>query len=156
MSMSKALSQYLEDQARPYELTHHPRTFTSMETAAAAHVPGDQLAKAVVVEDEADYALVVIPSTHRLLFSTLKEHFGHQVGLATEEEIEGLFKDCELGSIPALGDAYGLRVLIDETLLAQDNVYFEAGDHTELVHMFGEDFRALMSEATQGRFGQHV
>lgn len=156
MGISITLREYLEDQNVPYELVHHPRTFTSMKTAAAAHIAGDQLAKSVMVEDRHGYLAVVIPSTHHLRFASLSEQLGDRFGLATEDEIRGLFDDCEVGSIPALGQAYGLEVLVDEALLDQDEIYFEAGDHTELVHVSGQDFEALMSHAGHGHFSRHV
>lgn len=156
MGMSITLREYLEDQNIDYELVHHPRTFTSMETAAAAHIAGDQLAKSVMVEDDFGFMAVVIPSTHHLRFAALSEQLGHRFGLATEEEIRRLFDDCEVGSIPAVAQAYGLSVLVDEALLEQDEVYFEAGDHTELVHVSGRDFEALMAHAGHGQFSRHV
>ena len=156
MGMSITLSDYLDNWNVDYDLVHHPRTVTSMETAAAAHIAGDQLAKSVMVEDEHGYMTVVIPSTHHLQFATLREQLGHRFGLATEEEIRQLFDDCEVGSVPALGQAYDLMVLVDETLFDQDEIYFEAGDHTELVHMSGRDFEALMTHAGHGHFSRHV
>lgn len=156
MGMAITIREYLDNHSVEYDLVHHPRTVTSMETAAAAHIAGDQLAKSVMVEDEHGYMTVVIPSTHHLQFATLREQLGHSFGLATEEEIRWLFDDCEAGSVPALGQAYGLMVLVDETLLDQDEIYFEAGDHTELVHMSGQDFEALMAHAGHGQFSRHV
>jgi Ala-tRNA(Pro) deacylase len=49
-----------------------------------------------------------------------------------------------------------MKVAVDETLLDLDEIYFESGDHTQLVHMSGQDFRALMAQAPSGQFGQHV
>ncbi len=156
MGMSNTLREYLEDQGTHYDLVHHPRTFTSRETAAAAHVAGEKLAKSVVVGAKDEYVMAVIPSTHQLRLTDLRVQFGHPFDLVTEKEIRRLFKDCELGSIPALGQAYGLKVLVHETLLEVDDIYFESGDHTELVHMAGEDFRALMARERRGLVGQHV
>jgi Ala-tRNA(Pro) deacylase len=156
MGMSITLREYLDNQGVEYDLVRHPRTVTSMETAAAAHIAGDKLAKSVMVQDEHGYMTVVIPSTHHVQFGELRAEFGHSFGLATEEEIDELFDDCELGAVPALGQAYGLMVLVDETLLEQDEVYFEAGDHTELVHLSGRDFEALMAHAGHGHFSRHV
>jgi Ala-tRNA(Pro) deacylase len=152
--MSKTLHEYLEDHARPYELLHHARTSTAMATAAAAHVSADQLAKCVLVEDERNYMLAVVPATHRLRLAALRERFGHVYGLATEWEVEWLFSDCETGALPALGQAYGIDVLVDEELLKQDDIYFAAGDRAELVHVAGEDFRALMVGAERGCFSR--
>jgi Ala-tRNA(Pro) deacylase len=127
-----------------------------METAEAAHVPGDRLAKTVLVTDEEGYLLAVIPSTHRLLFGALREQFGHRFDLATERDIAALFHECEVGAMPPFGHVYGLRVVVDESLLDADDVYCESGDHTELVHLAGQDFRALMRQAECGRFSKHV
>ena len=133
MSMSTTLRGYLETEGRPYELLRHERTFTSMETAEAAHVPGKRLAKTVLVEDEKGYLLAVIPATHRLRFGLMRERFGHHFGLATEREMLALFGECETGAVPPFGEAYGLRVLVDDALLDEDDVYCESGDHTQLV-----------------------
>jgi len=127
-----------------------------METAEAAHVPGHRLAKTVLVADDDGYVLAVIPSTHRLLFGALREQFGHRFDLATERDIVALFHECEVGAIPPFGHVYGLRVLVDERLLDEDDVYCESGDHTELVHLAGRNFRALMLQAEHGRFSAHV
>jgi Ala-tRNA(Pro) deacylase len=139
-----------------YEVVRHPRTFSSMETAEAAHVPGDRVAKSVVVENDTGYMIAVIPATHRLLFGALRERFGTGFGLATEAEIAALFADCEKGAIPPFGEAYGLRVLVDQDLLDEDELYCESGDHSELLHLRGRDFRALMAGAERGGFSRHV
>ena len=39
---------------------------------------------------------------------------------------------------------------------SQDDVYFEAGTHADLIHMTGEMFRDLMSTADHGEFSHHV
>ena len=156
MIISKTLRRYLEDSGQPYEMLRHQRAVTSMETAEAAHVPGDRLAKSVLIEDDDGYAVAVIPATHRLLFGALREQFGHRFDLAQEEDIIPLFKECEAGAMPPFGQAYGLRVLVDDALLDEDDVYCESGDHMQLVHFAGGAFRALMTEAEHGRFSRHV
>ena len=156
MNMSNTLREYLEIQGTRYDLVRHPRTFTSMETAAAAHIAGDKLAKSVVLEAKDEYVMAVIPSTHHLRLEALRAWFGHPFDLVTETDIRRLFKDCELGSIPTLGQAYGMKVAVEEALLDFDEIYFESGDHTQLVHLSGQDFRALMAQERRGQFGQHV
>lgn len=156
MTMANTLRHYLDQQAMPYELVRHPRTLTSSETAEAAGVSGDLLAKPVVVEDDDRYMVVVIPASHRIKFTALHRALGRQCGLATEQEVEALFDDCERGAVPALAQAYGLDVLVDDALLGLDDVYFEAGDHVELVHLSGDDFRSLMRGAAHGDFGEHI
>ncbi|HEY8555226.1 MAG TPA: YbaK/EbsC family protein [Burkholderiales bacterium] len=148
------VERFLKRLRAPYELIEHRPTATSAETAAVAHVPPQRFAKAVVVEDDRHYLLVVIPATHRLELGVLHERLGRHVGLATEAEARGLFPDCEAGALPALGQAYGLDVLVDDALLDGGDVYLEAGDATHLLHLPGADFAQLMQDAPHGRFSE--
>jgi Ala-tRNA(Pro) deacylase len=154
--MAETLRHYLDRQAVPYELVRHPRTVTGTETAEAAGVPGDQLAKPVVIEDDSRYMVVIIPATCRLKFQALHRTLNRQCGLATEQEVEALFDDCDRGAVPALAQAYGLDVLVDDALLGLDDVYFEAGDHRALVRLSGRDFRHVMRNATRGGFAEQM
>lgn len=72
--------------------------------------------------------------------------------LAGEEQVETLFPDCEPGSVPALGAACGLDVVVDDSLARQQALYLEGGDHAHLVRVSGTDFRKLMEGAQHGRF----
>lgn len=156
MSMANTLRAYLDERATPYELVRHSRTMTSSDTAQAAGVSGSRVAKPVVVEDDDHYMVVVIPASHRLRFTALHHALGRQCGLATEREVEALFDDCERGAVPAVAQAYGLDVIVDDALLGLDDVYFEAGDHVELVHLAGDDFRRLMRNAAHGTFTEEM
>ena len=154
MGIAATLRDYLDRHAVSYQLLHHAETKSTARTAEAAHVPGDRVAKPVVIEDANRYVVVVIPATRRIDFTAVHRVFGRQIGLATEPEVEALFKDCAPGAVPAVAQAYGLDVAVDEELLELDDVYFEAGDHRELVHVSGDAFRSLMDGARQGRFGE--
>ena len=77
---------------------------------------------------------------------------GDDVNMASEEQIETLFLDCQPGSVPAIGAAYGLNVVVDDSLAQQPEVYFEGGDHANLVHVSGTSFRKLMTDSKRGRF----
>lgn len=48
--------------------------------------------------------------------------------------------------------AYGTQTWLDDSLLAHPDVYFEAGDHQELVHMSLAQFVDLMADARRGHF----
>lgn len=45
-------------------------------------------------------------------------------------------------------------LLEDESLLRMPDVYFEGGDHEDLVHVQGEAFRELMRRARHGKIGR--
>lgn len=156
MAMADTLRAYLDARGIRYELVSHPPTADSMSTAALAHVPGDRLAKSVVLEDDRGYLLVVLPSTHRLHLGRLHKALHRALGLATESEVERLFADCQRGAVPAAGQAYGVETLVDESLADCPEVYFEAGDHSALVHLSGPEFERLMQGLPHGCYSRHV
>ena len=77
------------------------------------------------------------------------------MSLAGEHEVTELFQDCVRGAIPAVGECYGLDVVVDTSIDGQPDVYFEGGDHTSLVHMTGAQFAGLTATARHGSFSAH-
>jgi Ala-tRNA(Pro) deacylase len=77
---------------------------------------------------------------------------GDNVDIAGEEQVETLFIDCEPGAVPAFAAAYGLNVVVDDSLAEQRELYLESGDHANLVHISGRNFRKLTESARHGRF----
>ncbi|MGH6961535.1 MAG: aminoacyl-tRNA deacylase [Dongiaceae bacterium] len=155
MAIAMTLKEYLADQTIAYDVVEHPRTLTASRAAEAGHVPGERLAKAVLVKDEDGFIVAVLPAAYHIELGRLGSCLRRRVGLATEREVGELFGDCELGAIPPVGAAYGLEVIIDDSLADQPDVFFEAGDHETLVHVSGEQFRRLMGTAAHGQFSRH-
>jgi len=158
MSISNTLREYLVAHDVKVKLITHSPTGSSMESAEQAHVSGDALAKGVLVKDDEGYLLVVVPSDYHVDLDSLRRFLGQPVELATEEELGGLFPDCELGAVPPLGHAYGIKTIWDPktTLGSERQVYFEAGDHVHLVRVSGKKFHELMAPADRGEFSYHV
>lgn len=146
MAIAKTLKAYLEAHGVQYELVPHPRSTTTLEAAQSAHLPADQVAKAVVLEDQEGYVVAVLPSANRLDFQWVGETLGRELELAEEYELPELFRDCSVGAVPALPTAYGLEVVWDDQLDGLDDIYIEAGDHRHLIHIEGEAFEDLMSD----------
>ncbi|WP_019626740.1 aminoacyl-tRNA deacylase [Thioalkalivibrio sp. ALJT] len=157
MTISRTLETFLDAHAVAYQLVRHPHSDSASRSAEAAHVPGDEVAKAVLlVEEDGQYRLVIVPATRRVKLGRLHRLLGEHVGLATEDEVADVFADCERGAIPALGPAFGLETLVDESLLEQRHVYLEAGDHECLVRLREPDFRFLLGQPRRGQFSAHV
>jgi Ala-tRNA(Pro) deacylase len=156
MTIASTLRWYLEASGANYEVLPHPHSSTSFQTARAARVPNEWLAKAVVLEDEKGYVMAILPTSNRIAFDALERLLERRLEFASEEEIGELFTDCERGAVPPLGCAYGIQTVIDDALLRLSQIYFEAGDHEDVVHMSGEQFRELVDGSTHGRFSRHV
>jgi Ala-tRNA(Pro) deacylase len=152
MTIAPTLQKYLADHEVAYDLVPHPPTESSLRTAEASHVPGDRLVKAVVVRDKESYWLAVLPASRHIQLGELRADLGQHVDLATEQEIEQVFRDCDRGAIPPVGACYGLDAIVDDSIDQQPEVYFEGGDHTTLVHMTRAEFVRLNATARQGSF----
>jgi Ala-tRNA(Pro) deacylase len=155
MAVAHTLRQFLEQQGVGYDMLQHPTTMSSMRSAEASHVPGDRLAKAVVLSDQQGYLLAILPASHHLVLDDLAAVLQRQVKLATEQEVESLFPDCVRGAVPPIGAAYGVNAVIDDSIAERPEVFFEAGDHTTLVHVTGAQFNRLTAGAQHGRFSRH-
>lgn len=156
MPIASTLKWYLDAFGADYEVLPHPHSSTSFQTARAARVPQEWLAKAVVLEDPNGYVMAILPTSNRIEFDALEGLVERHLEFASEEEIAALFKDCEQGAIPPLGNAYGIQMVIDDWLLRLPEIYFEAGDHEDVVHMSGDQFREIVEGSTHGRFSHHV
>jgi Ala-tRNA(Pro) deacylase len=98
--------------------------------------------------------MVVVPSAEHVDMTVLRQQFGHAVVLASEAELADLFPDCEVGAVPPLGAAWGVDTFVDESLLGESEVFFEAGDHEVVVRVTGDQFERLLEDAERGYFGR--
>ena len=77
-------------------------------------------------------------------FTILKRMTGrHELGLASEEEMSRLFPDCDLGAMPPFASLYGMPLYLDACFRSEPDVYFQAGNHHEVVRMRYADFERL-------------
>ncbi len=146
MAIAITLKSYLDSHGVQYDTVEHPYTESAIDSAKSAHVPAHQLAKAVVLEDDNGYIVSVLPSNNHLNLAWVNEELQRELRLATEPELKKLFRDCEAGAVPALSNAYGLKVIWDDQLKYASDIYIEAGDHEHLIHLKGEDFKQLMAK----------
>ena len=151
MTISPTLHKYLADQGIEYDEIPHVLTMSSARTAQACHVPGDRLAKAIVLRRDGSYMLAVLPASHHLRLADLRARFGDDIAIASESEIDRLFEDCAHGAVPAAGICYGIDVIVDDSIQIQPEIYIEAGDHETLLHLGRAQFARLTANALRGR-----
>jgi Ala-tRNA(Pro) deacylase len=128
-----------------FQVLRHGHTETSREASRRAGVSEDRLAKAVALLDEVGPLLAVIPASRVLDVAGLRTRLHRpSLRLMTERELAETFFDCETGAVPPLGPDYRIPTVVDGRLTREPDVYFEAGDHVELVHVSATSFRKLM------------
>lgn len=134
----------LNQQGIKYVLIAHSPAYTAQEVAATAHIPGIEMAKTVIIRADSKLAMAVLPASRQIDFRKLKEGLpAAAVELASEEEFRGLCPDCELGAMPPFGSLYGVDVVVDLSLSLDDEIYFNAGTHRELLRMKFSDYMLI-------------
>jgi Ala-tRNA(Pro) deacylase len=156
MSIAPTLQRYLTAENIQYDVIPHDPTLSSARTAEACRISGDRLAKAIVLRRRAGYMLAVLPASHHLRLSDLRNQLGGDVEMAKESEIDPLFPDCAHGAVPPLGHCYALPLVVDDSIEAQPEIYMEAGDHQTLLHMSHAQFAQVMANARHGRFSEKL
>jgi len=157
MPIAPTVQSYLAANKAAFDVVAHRHSASSLASANEAHILPARLAKAVLLEDEREpnrYLMAVVPATHRVEMARLSRQVGRPVHLAAERDAASLFSDCEPGAIPALGPAYGVETMVDDCLMEQPDLYFEAGDHEHLVHMETKELFWLLSECGHGEFSR--
>ena len=144
MSIARKLQAFLNDNHVDYEVVSHPYSERALNTAHSACIPVKNMTKAVVLNDEEGYVMAIMPSMNKLMLPWLNSKIDRQLQLVTENQLKTLFPDCEHGAVPAIGTAYGLFTCWDDELNSVQDLYVEAGNHRELVHLERAQFKKLL------------
>lgn len=139
------LERFLAENDVAWEAIPHRPTFTAQETAAAAHVPGREVAKTVVVKLDGVLAMVVLPAPRKVSLERLRKVSGAtEVSLADEEEFQDRFPGVEAGAMSPFGNLWGMDVFVDQRLREDEEIVFNAGSHSELLKVAYADFERLV------------
>lgn len=144
MSVANRLNSFLTLSQTPYRLVPHRHTETAADSAHAAHIPSSRVVKSVLLRDRGNgrYLIALTPACNRVELDWVRGAAADPV-LAREAELGEVFPDCELGAVPGFGQAYHLDVVWDDELSQAESLFFEAGDHRELIEIDHDDFLRL-------------
>src|SRR5258708_19149069 len=150
------IQSYLDELGVSYRLSQHPTAYTAQDLASAEHVPGRQVIKPVVVRADGRFVMCALPASHRVDLSALRAQLeAEAVELVDERKLSELVPDCELGAAPPIGRLYDIPTIMDESLVADARVTFQAGTHCDAVTMSLMEYRRA-AQPEMGYFGRHV
>ncbi len=122
----------------------HRRTYTANRMAQALHVKGREVAKTVLLRTGRGHMLAVLPATHHIDLEQLREELNEpELALASEEDMDRLFPDCERGALPPFGSLYQIPTIMDDSLTEDETIVFEGPDHEQAIRMTLRDYEAL-------------
>lgn len=148
---------YLKHNNVKYEVIEHVPAFSAHEVAVVSHVPEKDLAKTLIVNADGKFYMVIMPADHRLddhlLHDVLKAKHVH---LASEEDLQQIFPDCEVGAMPPFGNLYALPVYADKALADDDVIVFNACSHIKSIRLKMFDYlrlvKPVIAEFSQFRY----
>lgn len=150
------VEQYLTNSNVWFEVLKHRPTYNAQQRAQTLHVPGDEVAKTVLLRADQCYVLAVLPATYQIDLMAAKKSLGcGKLELATELEFGKSFPDCEIGALPPFGSKYGMKTLVDQSLAAESEIVFEGNTHEEAIRMRYNDFRKL-EHPIEAEFCRHL
>ena len=144
MKCRERMEKLLRERGVGFEVKTHEQAFTMQEVAAALHVPGNQVAKVVIVCADKEKVMLVLPAPYRMNVDLVRDMVGaKKVRLAKEEEFADLFPDCATGAMPPFGNLYGVPVYVDRSMAEEPDMVFRIGTHRETMKITYADFVRL-------------
>ena len=141
-----SIRSYLQSRSVDFDFLLHRPTHSATHLAGSLHVPGRSVAKGVLIRAGDAFVLAVLPATHRVDVDRLSKVLGvDEVRIATEDEVEQVFADCEPGALPPFGRLYGLTTVLDLSLALGAEMTFVANMRHEGVRMRFADYEKLES-----------
>ncbi|MCR4326741.1 MAG: YbaK/prolyl-tRNA synthetase associated domain-containing protein [Candidatus Roizmanbacteria bacterium] len=135
-----------------YETFEHEATRTCEDVADKRKgYTIHQGAKALVVRvkfsnNDKRFMMLVIPASMRLNSKKVKAQLhAKDLRFATEAEVHQITDGVQLGGIPAMGTIFGLTVVVDPHVLANEKIAFNAGDRCFSIGMKSEDYRNIVN-----------
>jgi len=154
MAVSLSVQEFLRRSEVEYTVFPHARAYTAKDEAAVSSVPERNWAKAVICFADDEPVQAVVPADCDIDFARLARVIDAKtLRMATEDELDWMFPDCEAGAMPPLGPLYRQLVFVDERLTKDEQIAFAAGTHANAIQMRYADFAAI-AHPIVGRFAR--
>jgi Cys-tRNA(Pro)/Cys-tRNA(Cys) deacylase len=138
----------------PHRVFYHPGPVSSLEQAAAERgQQPEQVVRSILFRlGPEQYAMVLMAGPAQVAWRTLRHQLGQsRLTLATAEEVLTI-TGYPIGAVAPFGLPHPVRVLIDEAVLAQEEVSLGSGVRGVAVILRTADLRRALPEATVGNF----
>mgnify|MGYP001606876777 FL=1 len=143
MSVYEKIILLLQSKNIKYQALEHEPTPTCADAARVRGTSLDQGAKALVCYADKKPVLIVLPCSRKLDPKLFKKLYTiNDLRFCTPDEVTQL-TGLQIGAIPPLGNLFNLPTYVDQTLSAESQIAFNAGDRTKSVIMSYSDYASL-------------
>ncbi len=103
--------------------------------------------RSVLLADEKGQLQAIVAADSLLDLVALNKLTGRELRALPNNELQRIFDDKQLCSLPAIPQITGFPTVVDECVLSQPEVILESGGNTELLRLKQHDFKEILKEA---------
>lgn len=138
----------------PHRLFHHSGPAHSLEQAAheRGQRPGQVVRSILFRMSESTYVMVLVAGPQQISWPALRRHLGQsRMTMATPEEVLQV-TGYPIGAVSPFGLPAPIRVLVDESVLREEELSIGSGIRGAAVILKREDLLQALGEVEQGNF----
>jgi len=154
MTDTTPVTQALTAMQIPHRLFRHPKPVNSLAEAAAERGQRpEQIVRSILFRlAQDDYVMVLMAGPSQISWRALRRHLGQsRLSMAKAEEIMAV-TGYQIGAVSPFGLPNPLRVLVDQTVLAQSEISIGSGERGTTVIMQVDDLMRALGEVEIGQF----
>ena len=156
MEYSTPVSNELDAAGIPYRLFKHPGAIHSLEQAAQERGQRpEQVVRSILFRlGEGNFAMVLMAGPAQVSWPALRRYLGQsRLTMASEEEVRTV-TGYERGAVSPIGIPAAVRILVDESVLAEEEISIGSGAHGITVILKSQELLAFLKQVERGRFQQ--
>jgi Cys-tRNA(Pro)/Cys-tRNA(Cys) deacylase len=154
MTKSPPVSLALAVKGSPHQVFVHPGPLKSLEQAAAerGQLP-EQIVRSILFRvSKGEYIMVMIAGPRQINWKTLRKYLGtNRVTMAKREEVLAV-TGYELGAVAPFGLPTPLRVIVDQSVLAAEEISLGSGVQGTAIMMKSADLMTALRGVEIGIF----
>lgn len=146
---------YLERTGVRYMWSQHDTAYTAQDLAHQEHISGERVVKPVLIQADGQFVLCALPASYFIDLEQLCDELrANNAQLADEQMLRQMFPECEVGAEPPIGKLFGIPTILDDSLIDELELTFQAGTHQDAVTMSAADYIKL-TQPMIGHFARH-
>jgi Cys-tRNA(Pro) deacylase len=156
MEKSTPVTHFLDERHIPYRLFRHSGPVHTIEEAARqrGELP-EQIVRSILFRlSSEEFLMVLMAGPRQISWKALRVYLNQsRLTTATEEEVIRV-TGYQIGAVSPFGLPQPVRTLVDETVLAQEEISIGSGQRGLAVILQKKDFIQAMSNIELGKFAE--
>ncbi len=153
-SDSTSVTRSLAERGIPHRLFRHPGKVHSLEQAARERGQRpEQVVRSILFRlGEGEYVMVLVAGPAQISWAKLRKYLGvSRISMASEEEVLQA-TGHPLGAVAPFANPMRVRVLIDQSVLKEEEISIGSGERYATVFLKTKDLLAALEPVETGEF----